>query len=332
MPIDFNADNIRCYRCGKTYTKRRGNFPASYGESHKGVGFLPICTECVNNIYSSYLSQTNDAKLAVRQVCRKLDIYWDERIYESVMKKASPSSVAIQYIIRTTNNVYAGKSYDDSLLADGTLWSFGQVPVISEKENEAVPVSDITDDEDSFEVTEDMKMFWGNGLSSEMYRDLEQRYAYWTSAYPSSEKLDIGTEALIRQICNLEIDINIGRSAGIDVSKSISTLNTLLGSANLKPVQREKSGENLNEIPFGVGIGWCEEYKPISEPDEEFRDVDGIRKYISVWLYGHLAKMLGKKNLYSQLYEDEIAKLRVERPQYVDEDDEEFINDILSGE
>lgn len=331
MAIEFSTDVIKCFKCGKSYPKRKGNFPVSYGEMHKGTGFLPVCTDCVVNLYSTYLSQCNDVKMAVRQVCRKLDIYWDERILDSVLKKAAPSSIITQYINRTTNNVYAGKSYDDTLLAEGTFWAFGPAPVKEEEVSVPVDIAGIADDDDGFEVTEEMKLFWGNGLSAEMYRDLEQRYAYWTSAFPSDEKLDIGTEALIRQICNLEIDINVGRAAGLDVSKSISTLNTLLGSANLKPVQREKSGENLDEIPFGVGIGWCEEYKPISEPDEEFKDVDGIRKYISVWFYGHLAKMLGKKNLYSKLYEDEIAKLRVERPQYVDEDDEEFVNDILSG-
>lgn len=43
--------------------------------------------------------------------------------------------------------------------------------------------------------------------------------------------------------------------------------------------------------------------------------------------------MLGVKNSYSKMYEDEISKYRVERPEYDDEDDETVINDIFgSGE
>ena len=39
--------------------------------------------------------------------------------------------------------------------------------------------------------------------------------------------------------------------------------------------------------------------------------------------------MLGIKNHYCKLYEDEIAKRRVDAPQYDDEDDDTFLSDIL---
>ena len=41
--------------------------------------------------------------------------------------------------------------------------------------------------------------------------------------------------------------------------------------------------------------------------------------------------MLKIKNSYSKLYEDEIARLRVERPEYTAEDDEDFFQDVFSG-
>ena len=72
-----------------------------------------------------------------------------------------------------------------------------------------------------------------------------------------------------------------------------------------------------------------EEEEPIPEADEEFQDVDGIRKYISVWFFGHLCKMLGVENKYSYLYDQEIERLKVERPEYEGEDDEAIIEDIF---
>ena len=39
--------------------------------------------------------------------------------------------------------------------------------------------------------------------------------------------------------------------------------------------------------------------------------------------------MLGIKNTYCRLYEEEIAKMRVDRPEYEDEDDETLFNDIF---
>lgn len=41
--------------------------------------------------------------------------------------------------------------------------------------------------------------------------------------------------------------------------------------------------------------------------------------------------MLGIKNTYCKLYEDEMERLRVERPDLEDEDDEGAFNDIFGG-
>ena len=42
--------------------------------------------------------------------------------------------------------------------------------------------------------------------------------------------------------------------------------------------------------------------------------------------------MLNIKNSYVQLYEDEIAKLRVDHPEYEEDDDETLVYDIFADE
>ena len=61
------------------------------------------------------------------------------------------------------------------------------------------------------------------------------------------------------------------------------------------------------------------------------KDVNGIRKYVFTWM-GHLCKMLGLKNGYAKLYEDEIERLRVNRPEYDGDDDEAFMNRLFEEE
>ena len=62
------------------------------------------------------------------------------------------------------------------------------------------------------------------------------------------------------------------------------------------------------------------------------KDVNGVRKYVFTWL-GHVCKMNNKKNGFSKLYESEIQRLRVEKPEYDDEDDEDMMMDVFgSGE
>lgn len=327
MGFDIDTDKATCHRCGRTFPKRRGYFKVSYAGCHKGVGFLPICIGCVDNIYSTYLAQCGSAKDAVRQTCRKLDLFWSDQLFNAVESKSTQQNAMSAYLQRLTSSNYAGKSYDDTLINDGTMWSFRGV---TDK-----PVQPEDDDDDDIYVSEidkDVIAFWGSGYTPDMYNDLEQRRSYWMSRFPDDVELDIGTEAIIRQICSLELDINRDRAAGRSVEKSINALNTLLGSANLKPTQKKDDDNgSVDNTPFGVWIKRWEDQRPIPDPDPALKDVDGIIRYIEIWFKGHLSKMLGFKNAYSQMYQDEIDKMRVERPEYEGDDDEELFNDVFGG-
>lgn len=101
----------------------------------------------------------------------------------------------------------------------------------------------------------------------------------------------------------------------------------------MKPAQQKNDGDGaLENTPFGVWVRKWENQRPIPEPDPELKDVDGIIRYISIWFLGHLCKMLGIKNAYCKLYEDELAKMRIERPEYEDDDDETMFNNIFNSD
>lgn len=332
-----------CHKCGTKYGRRKGYFPVSYALLYKGVGYIPICKSCINTMFETYLAQCHDIKNAVRQVCRKLDLYWSESAYEQIKVKSVAKTVMSQYIAKINNVSYAGKSYDDTLLEEGDLWSFceSREGVVKEQgdelsEERANEAEETENGKPKVSKTpKKIVAFWGSGYSDEMYQDLEQRRRYWMSKLPEDIELDIGTEAIIRQICSLELDINRDRIAGKPVDKSINALNTLLGSANLKPVQQKSTSDpSVEKTPFGVWIKKLEKERPVPEVDPELKDVDGIIKYILTWFYGHTAKMVGVKNGYSKLYEEEIEKYRVERPEFNGDDDETLLYDIFgnSGE
>ena len=120
----MSSDRAICCRCGTAYGRRKGYFPVSYAALYRGVGYLPFCKQCVDTMYNEYLSQCNDAKQAVRQMCRKLDLFWNESAFDSVEKKATTRTMMTNYITRVNNIAYAGKSYDDTLLSEGSMWSF----------------------------------------------------------------------------------------------------------------------------------------------------------------------------------------------------------------
>lgn len=327
MPIEINSSSAICSRCGKSYGRRKGYFPVSYSPSYKGIGYITICKDCIDAMYNHYLSQCSNPKNAVHQMCRKLDLYWNDKVYEMVERKNTNQTVMTSYISKLNTITYSGKSYDDTLMEEGTLWD--SITPFSNNE------SDLKNNEGTMSaenIDDEIIAFWGPGYTYTKYQQLEDRRKYWMSRLPQNgDDIDIGTEVIIKQLCSLELDINRDRAAGKPVDKSITALNTLLGSASLKPVQKktEDADSSIDKTPLGVWAQKLEKERPIKEVDPELRDVDGIIRYISIWFLGHLCKMLSIKNTYSKLYEEEISKRRVEHPEYEDEDDETLFNDIF---
>ena len=332
--MEVKSTTVVCSKCGKMFGGRKNNFYKSYAAQYKGTGYLHICKECVDAMYNTYLAQCGDAKQAVRQMCRKLDLYWNETLFEGAYRKSTPHSIMASYIAKINITSQVGKSYDDTLSSEGDLWNTGQdvnTTLLDNIQEEDITVSDEVEEKETIEIPQEVIDFWGTGYSDDMYLELEQRRQYWMSRFPDGIQLDIGTEALIRQICALELDINRDRLAGKPIDKNVNTLNTLLGSANLKPNQQKNDSSDIYEnTPFGVWINRWETKRPIPETDPELRDVDGIIRYITIWFFGHLCKMLGIKNTYCKLYEQEIERLRVAHPEYEDEDDETLFDSVFS--
>ena len=332
MGIEIESVRAICSKCGADYSRQKGYFPVSYAILHKGVGHTHVCKKCIDELYNGYLSQCNNTPDAVRQVCRKLDLYWSENVYRQVERKATTRSMMTQYISKINTVTYAGKSYDDTLSEEGTLWNFGKnTEIVSEVIDDDSMIFNDTTEEDIV-VPADVMAFWGPGYEPSKYIELEQRRSYWMSRFPDGIEFDIGTEAIIRQICSLELDINRDRQAGRSIDKNVNTLNTLLGSACLKPAQKknEDADAALANTPLGVCLYRYENKRPLPEIDDNLKDVIGTKKYIFTWM-GHLCKMLGIKNGYTKLYEDEINRLRVEKPEYDEEDDETLLNDFFTG-
>lgn len=316
-----------CCTCGKKYTRQKNNFPMSQSPLYKGNhGYITTCRNCIDELFDQYKQAIGDEKEALRRICMKFDIYWNEEVYGMLSKANTSTSRVLTYIARTNLLKYQGKTYDDTL---------------DEEYNSELPtyLQPMTFDEDDLsehiQIDESVRAFWGVGFNDAWYEELNSRYDYWTSQFPNDFELGVGTQALLRQICILETQINKDLMAGKPVEKLVNSLNTLLGSANLKPDQIKKEepiDSSIENMPLGVGIKKWEDTRPLPEVAPEFRDVDGIVKYITTWFYGHLGKMVGIKNFHSKLYEDEISRLRVEKPEYEEDDDESVFNDVFGGD
>lgn len=336
-----NVRNTYCYMCGAAYSRQKGYFTTSHSPMYRAMGYIPWCNDCVDKMYEFYRQELGDSRAAVRRMCMKLDLYWSDQLYNSAERSAGAKSRMRNYIGKTNIVRYIDKTFDDTIAEEAAAQETAQHTSASPVLNNATDTStgDSKADkqptenlsEPQIEIPEEVKLFWGPGYRPELYAKLEDRRKYWMSKYPPGYLMDVGEEALIRQICGLELEVNQDRSAGKDTDKKVGAINNLIGSLNLKPNQKKsnESDSTLDNMPLGVGIWKWENTRPIPEPDPEFKDVNHIVWYINVFFLGHICKMLHIKNSYCQMYEDEMKRLRVERPEYEEEDDEGLFNNIF---
>lgn len=322
-------DKFICVRCKRTYVKQKGNFFSSNSNLFKANdGYLPFCRHCAEELFEHYKEVLGSERAAMKRLCMKFDMYWSPVIFDTLKVEKGDSFVA-KYVMRSNMAQFKNKTYDDTLDEEQ----------LNGTEEVFVHKSLVGDDaeEDDYIIPQETVDFWGPGLPAPYYMELEKRYAHWRGGdtRKDSDEFDPSDRAeisLVQQICKLEVQINKDIALGKTPDKAVNALNALIGSLNLKPVQKSKAegiDANAEMTPFGCWIRKIEDERPISEPDPEFRDVDGIIKYISVWFLGHMCKMLKINNKYSHLYEEELAKLRVERPEYEDEDETTILEDIF---
>lgn len=330
-----------CLRCSTAYKTKTGNFPAVRSQLYAAnEGFLPICRDCVEDMYNHYMKVLGDERQAIRRICMKFDLYWSESIYQMLDKPTKIKSRISNYIAKTTLNPFKDKSFDTTIDEEQSMGVGGvgmyiesALPSVEDGDEDGM-ASDSGDDNViaglSQDIIQELIDFWGSGLAPSFYIELDKRYKFWTGGDDST--MDIAARAIIKQICMLEVTINRDSAQGKSIEKNVNALNNLLGSANLKPVQKKDSGIDnaADNTPFGVWIRKIENTEPIPEPEDEFKDVDGIARYIHIWFFGHLCKMVGIKNSYSRMYEEEMARLRVEKPEYEEEDDDAIFEDLFS--
>lgn len=325
-----------CYR-NHSFTRQKGNFYASSSVLWKegNGGYFPICRNCMNELLDDYTVQMKgDRAAAMERICLKFDMYWSPEIYQMVVNGKNTTDRLSAYISRLNMVMYHGKTYDD------TIEEQAQAAAKAEKERAAAEAEKkkaeaeaekakaeaeterlfaaeaekepgaAAKKEKAVEVPDEVKRFWGTGYSTADYLELQDRYEKWAEG---RGELDVTQQSLIQNIVLAERRMRLDyQTESKNYPQSVTAYNNLLGSANLKPVQNQKNAL-LEQQTFGTLIGAWEQTKPIPEPEDEFRDCDGIRDMISTWYYGHMASVMDVSGAYCDKYEKAMDKYRVQR-------------------
>lgn len=315
---------MTCFRCGETKDEKK--FYSTPSEFCKHAGRMSICTDCLDDIYMEYYDKynaegyTNPDRKAVERMCMALDVYYKDSLFESAKKswENKPDiSIMIYYMRNSRLGANRLKSYDDTI----------REQYDASKDKEAI-LSIYNDDDKELDrrVAEGQKLF-GSGFDREDYIFLYEQYNDWTARHECNTK---SQEELFKQICFTQLDLFKANRSGRDTKTLNDTLIKQLDAAKLQPKQNAGDTTADNQT-LGTLIDKWENTRPIPEIDEELRDVDKIGKYISVFFFGHLCKMIGVDNDYARQYEEYMKSYTVDKPEYTEDDADEAIYHAMFG-
>lgn len=309
-----NGDFIYCHGCNEFHAST--NF---YNDKRFSSGVYPLCKKSLLELATDYDKQNKirvDNRDKTIKVFKMLDIPFIDSVYQSALQTTQESvgeknrATAFQHALTIVKSLpqYKGMTFEQSDFGD-----------IGNPDDEQLSKRKAR--------REIIKLF-GSGFSNEDYLYLQDQYDDWCARTQVDSK---SQQTYVVQICLQLLDIYKDRKAGRDVTNKLKALDTLMNSANLQPKQNV-SNAATDSLTFGQLIEKWENEDPIPEPSEEFKDVDGIGKYIRVWFTGWLSKALGlKANVFTKEYDEEIAKYIVEKPDEYEEGNSNDIYDRLFG-
>ena len=161
--------------------------------------------------------------------------------------------------------------------------------------------AELFDIDSDFELTDEVIKKWGRNLEVEDYIFLEEEF----ENLGGDQSEDTLQERLFKNMAKTQWMANKAYEEGdhTKYEKMMKTLSTQMNDANIKPVQVKSASEDGGFRSWGEIVKMIEETEPISEQQDEFKDVDGIYKYIDRWFITQMKRVFGK------IKDEDIVKL-----------------------
>lgn len=270
-----------CVHCNRNL-KRHNNFYKVNGKNHAFPDdYYPVCKKCIDEIVHDPLTGYKDFLNVLMGINRpfKEDTFIGVDRYR--MKYLS--------LIARENSPYKDEVFVDS----DRLFNVREAR-LTEDSIEKLTVEELRDCE----------LYWGSDYTEDEYIFLITRYESYCKTYD----VDSPTfQSIITQICQLELDIRKKRLKSSDTSKETKLILDLMKSAGIAPSQEKESKTNANET-FGNWVKIWENEKPVPEVLPEFKDVDGIEKYVRNTFLSPMLSSFEMDNPYEDEYQEHIDK------------------------
>ena len=208
-------------------------------------GYTNICVECANELFKEYQSRFKDTKLALMLICKDLDIFFSDALYDSI--KTNPDFTIGNYFKYINGLQYSRKNFSNTLLA-----------MINDKGLR--PETEIREDrEDKWKVADKknknyvLSSVGYDCFEDANYTDEERKFLFNTMAdYLTDEVLEDPhkLQQVIILVKTLLQSDEIDKSINAEFKKGIPDLMTM---DKLTSVKNKLIG-NINTIALDLGI------------------------------------------------------------------------------
>lgn len=298
-------DSCTCHECGRLLPRKE-----FYVSKKTATGVIPTCKQCLYRIATNYdeaSRKTNETIDSLRAALKKADLPFTKELYESCMTANQ----------NETANWKAGTIWQQYITlvqvlpsCSGLGWKDSDAEVLDGDQDQT---------EINAKIVIKAKKLFGNGFKEYEYMYLYTQYTDWISRHECKTKAQ---EEIFKRICFKQLEILKATRKGENTKDLDATLQNLMATGNLQPKQNSLDAFSEAQT-LGTMIQKWEENRPISEPEDDLKDVDNLAWYIDVFYRGHISKVVKLKNSFSALYEKAMAKFTVKKPHYDEETDEE---------
>lgn len=260
---DKNKEVVRvisCAHCGREFRDYSKYFFSCKCEEWKGNSYhLPVCRECVEKLYEYYQRKYHGSeRKALYRICMIFGFYYNEELLDKLTTGIVGESRVGAYIARTNLKVYAGKTFEDTLMEQ----HYGE---------DAQELAEETGKKTGKFAKSAIER-WGKGIFNlEEYEILEEHYQMLRKNNPN---IDNNQEIFVRDLCNIHLmKVRASKDKNLDAyTKACEQYSKIFSKAGLKTVEeKDTSGSDT----LGVTLQVISQYTP----EEFYRDKQLYKDY-----------------------------------------------------
>ena len=210
-------------------------------------------------MFNQIYSYEHDISRTILQLCRTLNIcYLDSCVAATIQHS--------EKMFDKNGTLGPIFGYYKSKLT--TMSQLNQTGVLTFSE----PGTIVSDDPDGENAPYDVQEFWGEGLTFDDYQFLEAKMAKWKPGFSHDNAAKM---FFLKEACFKELELKKARIEGKSTDSILKSMDMLVKTGNLAPVQTSAGAGDENAETIGTLIKRVE----TTDPSEYYKDIELFKDY-----------------------------------------------------